>query len=207
MRAIDFSHKITPKGSLVKKILKNFLPGLYLDPPPLKGAGKSNPYRVKKIFFYFCKKYIFRSNFTREIDSAHSRSMKTLPWPWFREWAGVLKRKSNIFGFLWENRRFLGFSRRGIDCAHSRNMKTLPWLWFKEGIGVLKRKFEDVWFSLQYKTLISLNQGQGSVIKFQKCAQWISPKRSFLKKISGQKNEKIAHIPVFYTPCNFRIQT
>ena len=50
----------------------------------------------------------------RKIDCAHSRSVKTLPWPWFREGIGVLKRKSNIFGFLWENRRFLGFSRRGI---------------------------------------------------------------------------------------------
>ena len=76
----------------------------------------------------------------REIDSAHSRSMKTLPWPWFREGIGVLKRKSNIFGFLWENRRFLGFSRRGIGCAHSQTVKTLPWPWFREGIGVLKRK-------------------------------------------------------------------
>ena len=53
---------------------------------------------------------------------------------------GVLKRKSNIFGFLWENRRFLGFSRRGIDCAHSRTVKTLLWPWFREEIGVLKRK-------------------------------------------------------------------
>ena len=53
---------------------------------------------------------------------------------------GVLKRKSNIFGFLWENRRFLGFSRRGIDCTHSRTLKTLPWPWFRKGIGVLKRK-------------------------------------------------------------------
>ena len=33
MRAIDFSHKITPKGSLVKKIFLNFLPGRKLDPP------------------------------------------------------------------------------------------------------------------------------------------------------------------------------
>ena len=53
---------------------------------------------------------------------------------------GVLKRKSNIFGFLWENRQFLGFSRRGIDCAHSRSMKTLSWPWFREEIVVLKRK-------------------------------------------------------------------
>jgi hypothetical protein len=75
----------------------------------------------------------------RGIDCAHSRTLKMLPWPWFREGIGVLKRKSNIFGFLWENRRFLGFSRWEIDCAHSRSMKTLLWPWFRE-IGVLKRK-------------------------------------------------------------------
>ena len=33
MRAIDSSHKITPKGSLVKKIQKNFLPDHTLHPP------------------------------------------------------------------------------------------------------------------------------------------------------------------------------
>ena len=52
---------------------------------------------------------IFRSNSMREIDCAHSQIVKTLFWSWFREGIGVLKRKSNIFEFLWENRWFLGF--------------------------------------------------------------------------------------------------
>ena len=44
-------------------------------------------------------KIIFRDNFIREIYCAHSRTLKTLPWPWFREGIGVLKRKSNISAF------------------------------------------------------------------------------------------------------------
>ena len=68
----------------------------------------------------------------RGIDCAHSQTLKMLSWLWFREGISVLKRKSNIFGFLWENRRFLGFSRRRIDCAHSRSLKMLPWSWFRE---------------------------------------------------------------------------
>ena len=113
-----------------------------------KGGGcKLGPFPQKN---FFSKMIIFRGNFMRGIDCAHSQKLKTLPWSWFRGKIGFLKRKSNIFGFLWENRRFLCFSRRGIDCTHSRTLKTLPWPWFREEIGVLKRKSENVWFSLQY---------------------------------------------------------
>ena len=49
-------------------------------------------------------------------------SWKYFPDPDSGDGVGVLKRKSNIFEFLWEDRRFLGFSRRGIDCAHPRNV-------------------------------------------------------------------------------------
>ena len=38
---------------------------------------------------------------------------------------------------------------------------------------ILEDKSKIVIFSLQYKTLISLNQGQGSVFKLRKCAQSI----------------------------------
>ena len=96
----------------------------------------------------FCQ--TFKGNSMRGIDCAHFRTLKTLPWPWFREGISVLKRKSNIFGFLWENRQFLGFSRRRIDCAHSRSMKMLPWPWFREGIGVLKRKSIYLRINLYY---------------------------------------------------------
>jgi hypothetical protein len=54
----------------------------------------------KKMFFEnFCKKYIPRGNFMRQIDSAHSRSMKRFLDPDLGNGVGVLKRKSNIFGF------------------------------------------------------------------------------------------------------------
>ena len=83
----------------------------------------------------------------RRIDCAHSRTLKTLHWPWFREGIGALKRKSNIFGFLWENHRFLGFSRRGIVCAYSRSVEMLPWPWFREiSTGWAKKvDFCDFW--------------------------------------------------------------
>jgi hypothetical protein len=56
-----------------------------------------NLYLRKKIFGNFCKKYILRDNFMREINSAHSRSMKTLPWPWFRKWEGCIEAKIKHF--------------------------------------------------------------------------------------------------------------
>ena len=94
----------------------------------------------------------------RGINCAHSRTLKLLPWPWLREGIGVLKRKSNIFGFLWESRQFLGFSRRGIDCAHSRTMKTLPWPWFREEIGVLKRKSNIFGFLWENRRFIGFSK-------------------------------------------------
>ena len=129
----------------------------------------------------------------RGIDCAHSRTLKTLPWSWFREGIGVLKRKSNIFGFLCENHRFLGFSRRRIDCAHSRSLKMLPWPWFREmsvfiyyvfgfpvGLTSLQVRLKTGKFFLlplfdfRFNTPISsLNQGQRSIFKIRKCAQSI----------------------------------
>jgi hypothetical protein len=98
-------------------------------------------------------------------------SLQRIPKPWKSfldpdsgNGVGVLKRKSNIFGFLWENRRFLGFSRRGIGCAHSRTVKALPWPCFREEIGVLKWKSNIFEFSLQYTNFFP-EQGQGSVLK------------------------------------------
>ena len=67
-------------------------------------------------------------------------------------------------------------------------------------------------FSLQYKTLISLNQGPGSCFKLQECAQSIPRIKlaligSFLEKNFGsKKHEKIAQIPVFFIhPVIFKI--
>ena len=33
---------------------------------------------------YLSKNDLYRGNFMRGIDCAHSRTLKTLPWPWFR---------------------------------------------------------------------------------------------------------------------------
>ena len=49
------------------------------------------------------KQSILRGNFMREIDCAHSRSVKMLPWPWFRE---------NIDFFNLFNILVLGLKRR-----------------------------------------------------------------------------------------------
>ena len=80
-------------------------------------------------------------------------SWKRFPDPDSGKVVGVLKRKSNIFRFLWENRRFLGFSSREIDWAHSQTVKTLPWPWFREEIGVLKRKSKNFRFNTLYSVL------------------------------------------------------
>jgi hypothetical protein len=152
----------------------------------------------------------------REIDCAHSRTLKTLPLPWFRKGIGVLKRKSNIFGFLWENCRFLDFSRREIDCTHSRTVKTPPWPWFREGIGDWKRKsiylrkesyINVVRFDFYYKQMcsrvlylfyFSLNQGQGSVFMIRECAQSIP-------RLEKPKNRRFSHKnPIMF---DFRFNT
>ena len=52
----------------------------------LKGEdGLRQVFGQKKIFCEFYKNVISRGNPMRKIDCAHSRSMKMLPWPWFRE--------------------------------------------------------------------------------------------------------------------------
>ena len=94
----------------------------------------------EKIFFLIFKKMTFMGVILCEKSIPRiPESWKCFPDPDSRDGVGVLKRKSNIFGFLWENRRFLGFSRRGIDCAHSRTLKTLPWPWFREGNRYLRK--------------------------------------------------------------------
>ena len=103
---------------------------------------------------------------------------------------GVLKRKSNIFWFLWENRRFLGFSRREIDWAHSRTVKTLPWPWFREEIGVLKRKsiYLSKYASLSWIMVKEAFLRFGNAPKFP---LWIKRCRSLWINFSIKKLEQI----------------
>ena len=66
---------------------------------------------------------------------------------------------------------------------------------------ILEEKSQIFIFSLQYKTLISLNQGQGSIFTLRECAQSLSRleitlNRRFLKE--NQKNffSKTAYIGI-----------
>jgi hypothetical protein len=97
---------------------------------------------------FFTKNYLYRGNFTREIDCAHSRSIKTLPWPWFREWSWYTgkKRKFSIFASIHQ----LHFLNQGRDnffmlrkCAQSIPRIKLP-------LDAFRAKIEFVWFSRQY---------------------------------------------------------
>ena len=82
----------------------------------------------------------------RKIDCAHSRSVKTLPWPWFREGGGCIEAKIEKFWNFSLKIIFLGGNfMRGIDCAHFRSVKMLPWPWFKE--------ISTCWISFQYTLL------------------------------------------------------
>ena len=63
---------------------------------------------------FFSKMIIFRGNSMWGIDCAHPRTVKTLPWPWFREGIGVLKRNQFWF-FSWSQRSV--FTVR--ECAQS----------------------------------------------------------------------------------------
>ena len=69
---------------------------------------------LKKFFWdrkFFSKNDPYRGNFMRGIDCAHSRSMKTLPWPWFRKWIRCIEAKTE------KNFYFRPESKK-IDCAH-----------------------------------------------------------------------------------------
>ena len=103
-------------------------------PDPDSGRVVGVLKRKSNIFRFLWENCRFLGFSKREIDWAHSRTVKTLPWPWFREEIDVLKRKSNVFGFLWENRRFLGFSRWGIDCAQP----TFPWIKVRKAFSHVK---------------------------------------------------------------------
>jgi hypothetical protein len=151
----------------------------------------------------------------RGIDCAHSQTLKTLPWPWFREGIDVLKRKSNIFGFLWENRQFLGFSRREIDartlkpCKRfldpdsgkesvywSENLKVrcfdfLPWIRFRsfpKHENVLLTRFrvsESLGFTEDIERLGYQKPGQEYVFMLRKCAESDSGKKTKTSHFQG----------------------
>ena len=97
--------KINMQKTSFNRFFLTFSPILSIISPFYTGCGKKNAnfanfwgHFSKKIFSQVFKKNdIYGGNFMREIDSAHSQSMKTLPWPWFREWGGCIEAKINLF--------------------------------------------------------------------------------------------------------------
>ena len=106
--------------------------------------------------------------------------------PWFRESECV---------YWSENRKFLDFL--GVNlCEKSIILEawTLPWL----------RKFSSCSIFASIHTLISLNQGQGSVGNTIDFPHKIRPNRViFEKNFRVEKHEKITQISLFYTPCTY----
>ena len=139
-----YTRKSKNKDQHAKNIFQPFFltfsPILSIISPFYTGCGKKT--RILPIFEVIFRKKIFLKLFLKMAFTGVILCEKSIPripesWKCFLDpdsgdGVGVLKRKSNIFEFLWENRRFLGFSMRGIDYAQSRSMKTLPWPWFRE---------------------------------------------------------------------------
>ena len=112
----------------------------------------------------------------RRIDCAHSRSVKTLPWPWFRKSGECIEAKIKHFRIFMRKPPILGFSSRGIDCAHSRTVNMLPY----SGKKLKNRTF-------RFKIPIpSLNQDQESVFTVRECAQSIF-------RLEKPKNRQFSH--------------
>ena len=57
----------------------------------------------------FSKNDLTTPNFMRGIDCAHSRIVKMLPWPWFREWGGCIEAKIKHFRIFMRKPSILRF--------------------------------------------------------------------------------------------------
>jgi len=96
---------LVPENPCIEQVVSSVTTNGSTSIQLLKGGATWGSFSEKHFFSIFD---LSRGKIMRKIDCAHSRSVKTLSWPWFREGIGVLKRKSNIFGFLWENRLYTG---------------------------------------------------------------------------------------------------
>ena len=129
----------------------------------------------------------------REIDCAHSRSLKMLPWPWIRESkCAYWSENRKILKFLPENHISEGSFMRGIDCAYSQSLKTLTLIQgFKE--------MSTYWIFALIHTLISLNQDQGSIFKLRECARSIPHMKLPPEICFWERNFKIFRFLLQYT--------
>ena len=98
----------------------------------LKGDRTSRQdFRQKNFFHDFFRNDPYRSNFMREIDCAHYRSVKMLPWPWFREIDVCIEAKIENFWNFSLKIIFLGV----ISCGESIARISEPWKSFLKGGG------------------------------------------------------------------------
>ena len=105
----------------------------------------------------------------RGIDCAPSQTLETLPWPWFREGIGVLKRKSIYL----RNGSYINVVK--VDFYYKQMCSRVLYLFG-----------------------FSLNQGQGSVFTIRECAQSIPRIKlplegHLLKKIIFRKNAHVIY--------------
>ena len=119
----------------------------FLDP----NSGKESVYwSENKHFWIFMKNRRFLGFSGQRIDCAHSQTLKTLPWLWFRKGIGVLKRKSIYL----RKESYINVVR--VDFYYKQMCSRVLYL-------MLGKDF----------FYFSLNQGQGSVFKVRECAQSI----------------------------------
>ena len=74
--------------------------------------------RKKNFFRFSSKNRLFRVISRRKIDCAHSRSVKMLPWPWFREIDVCIEAKFEKFWNFSLKIIFLGVISCGESIAH-----------------------------------------------------------------------------------------
>ena len=127
----------------------------------------------------------------RKLDCEHSRSVKMLPRPWFRKIDVCIEAKIKKFWNFSLKIIFLGI----ISCGESIARILEAWKCFRE-ISTC-----SIFASIH--TLISLNQGQGSIFTIRKRAQSI-PRMKLPSEIwFWGKNFRIFRFSLQYTHLYF----
>ena len=113
----------------------------------------------KKIFWIFAKMTFLGVIFMRKIDCAHSRSLKMLPWPWFREIRVCIEAKiQHVLIFLNQGQRNV-FKLWEWAISIPR-MKLPPEIWFWGKIS----KLFDSRFNIHLRALYPLKKWCNCVI-------------------------------------------
>jgi hypothetical protein len=112
---------------------------------------------------FFSKNDAYRGKLMREIDCAHSRSVKTLSWPWFRV----------VYWCENEKIRILTRYPRVFLCEKSITRVFETWKCFWE-IVIFDQLKKHTASPILKTPFSSMNQDQRSIFTFQKHAQSIS---------------------------------